>query len=1648
MKRYSTSFFPLPSGILTLMALACSGRVLLAATHTLNGSGGATLPGLSWATAGNWSPASVPAAADNAVVAATGLVDVRGSAFGGAAEIQDLAFAGAAAVTLHNNSSSTAMLLSLNGGRGAGVPLISATGNVSRTIAGPGTHATPQTLGLQLKTSGSVDVAAGTLSISARISDDGTARQLTKTSAGTLVLSGRNSYTGGTVVNAGVLELNGASAGNGRIDGAVTVASGAELRITGGDGTGLGFNNGNKVDSLAINGGLVSSPGSCHVWNATVTMIGGELRSNGGASSPTGSALEWGDTVVNTFASGSTSVISGRINLRADNNSANSSLLTLNVADGPAATDLLVSAALTQSGRPQGSTTGGSCGLVKKGAGTLRLTGAVQLTGLISVEAGTLDLTTSSLTTNARINVAEGAQLKLSATNTVRNLFFKDVKLSPGRWGAPGSVAAGLADYELAAITGTGVLHVADTEPSAQERWKRMKYGQFTHYVYWGVLPDGTSYSDLDFAGNSFNAPQFANDLASMGVEYVIFTAWHANFFPMFNSAAVQRALGFQRNTSRDVVGDMIAAVRAKGIRVILYAHPNQPVIYNYTGHNDMLNDCYGEMMDRYGDQIDGFWLDENDPGGNQDGSVDYPRLERTVRRRNPDVVLIQNFYGNIYACDVGTSEWGPGGANFSADIGYASVMSAARPMAPGWSVSVSTNSYAARASAEGIFRATVVAAASCTEGGGIGWAAGPYPGGGWERGVLETMQGAGALMAPVAVSITNTYPSKSWPVFSGFMGNINGAVATRSTDDTKEYVHVLYPPGGNTLTLPPPADGKVFGAARLLASGALVTFSQTASGVQLTLTGTNTWNAIDTVIVLDVICPGGAGLVNDTNSAIRYEGRSWAWLANRGLGEFQNDVHAATADGDSFTFYFDGTDVEFVSSRGADRGLVDFSVDGVWQASVNLALNPTNRATVFALSGLARGPHTLRGVKRGGALLTVDAFRVTELINNNDPDITYGAITRYNNTQTDSGHPIGYIAYTGSWTWQQRDANEYYQDITWSQTAGDYFTIHFNGTGVIMKGNGLGTIDFYLDGAFVKRRNMNDGGNVTGVVGFDADGLSPGHHELKGVVVGGPYVQVDEFDVYNSVNSAWSHQVARGLGDIQDDIHTTSQNYDFATLKFTGSAVEVLASHRLNGTMTVSLDNAVVENVSQFAGITQPQSVSFSSDNAASLAPGSHKIRLLKNRSFGSMNVDAFRITKESTPVTGAPLVPTGSVWKYLDTGANLGTAWRSNSFNDAAWPSGPAMLGYGDANGEAPRTTNNFGPDANNKYITTYYRHAFTVANAAIISALALRVQRDDGAIVYLNGVEVFRSNMPTGVVNHLTLAASSVNNADESTFYSTNVSPWLLRTGTNVLAVEIHQATTNSTDLAFDLELIATKSFEVAFLPAGGAWRYNDTGANLGTAWRETNYNDSAWSAGNAQLGFGDGDEATVVASNRQVTTYFRRWVNIPNPADYSFALSLLRDDGAVVYLNGAEVFRSNMPTGVVNYLTLAATALPADETTTFYSTALNSSQFVSGWNLLAVEVHQSSATSSDLSFDLALAAAPAPQLPTLGISSVGSALTFTWPDWAGAFALYVTTNFAAPVVWTRATNEPVLVGDQWTLSLPANTNGQRFFRLQAP
>jgi len=425
--------------------------------------------------------------------------------------------------------------------------------------------------------------------------------------------------------------------------------------------------------------------------------------------------------------------------------------------------------------------------------------------------------------------------------------------------------------------------------------------------------------------------------------------------------------------------------------------------------------------------------------------------------------------------------------------------------------------------------------------------------------------------------------------------------------------------------------------------------------------------------------------------------------------------------------------------------------------------------------------------------------------------------------------------------------------------------------------------------------------------------------------------------------------------------------------------------------------------------------------------------------------------------------LITTGSSWKYNDKGTNLRTTWKATSYNDANWKTGNAQLGYGDGD-EA--TLVQYGNSVK-KYITTYFRKSFTVTNAAIISSVTLSLLRDDGAVVYLNGTEVYRSNMPTGTISYGTLASSDITGAAESAFTNYNISPSLLVNGTNVIAVEIHQVTKTSPDLSFDFQLTAEEiqpcntptgltvngitavgttlnwnavsgavSYNIQYrktgtttwtsttsatnsktisgllsgtayefqvqtvcasiasafstsgnfttlasdilVAAGDSWKYLDNGSNQGTAWKDAAFSDASWASGNAEFGYGDGDEATVVsygsnALSKYPTTYFRKTFNVSNPSNYSIInLSVLRDDGAVVYINGAEVFRTNMPTGTIAYNTYASSALSAPEEATFYSVALSPAVLSNGTNVIAVEIHQANGTSSDLSFNLKLEA----------------------------------------------------------------------------
>jgi hypothetical protein len=163
--------------------------------------------------------------------------------------------------------------------------------------------------------------------------------------------------------------------------------------------------------------------------------------------------------------------------------------------------------------------------------------------------------------------------------------------------------------------------------------------------------------------------------------------------------------------------------------------------------------------------------------------------------------------------------------------------------------------------------------------------------------------------------------------------------------------------------------------------------------------------------------------------------------------------------------------------------------------------------------------------------------------------------------------------------------------------------------------------------------------------------------------------------------------------------------------------------------------------------------------------------------------------------------IIKKGSTWRYFDQGNEPADEWAESSYNDSAWKEGEAQLGYGDGD---EKTVISYGGDANNKFVTTYFRHRFTIEDTNKYEKLIVELLVDDGAVVYLNGEEAFRYNMPEGTIYYDTFASGYLSDGEESTFKSFNINEALLIHGENVLAVEVHQANRTSSDVSFDLGL----------------------------------------------------------------------------------------------------------------------------------------------------------------------------------------------------------------------------------------------------
>ncbi|MBX9448769.1 MAG: DUF839 domain-containing protein [Taibaiella sp.] len=380
--------------------------------------------------------------------------------------------------------------------------------------------------------------------------------------------------------------------------------------------------------------------------------------------------------------------------------------------------------------------------------------------------------------------------------------------------------------------------------------------------------------------------------------------------------------------------------------------------------------------------------------------------------------------------------------------------------------------------------------------------------------------------------------------------------------------------------------------------------------------------------------------------------------------------------------------------------------------------------------------------------------------------------------------------------------------------------------------------------------------------------------------------------------------------------------------------------------------------------------------------------------RNAFSYNGSAEHAPKLIIEFSGAAILPLeatllpiekNSNWKYNDQGDDLGTTWFGSSYDDSDWSYGPGKLGYSDN----PTTTLSYGPSSSSKYPTYYFRKHIGITDlSGLNDSLDISLLYDDGAVVYINGNEIFRTNMPEGEITYSTFASAEIDGSAESSYEIFRISKEHFVEGENVIAVEIHQSSATGPDLGFDLSMEEVPEMElISFpIPKLSQWKYLDDGSDQGTDYTALTYDDASWAYGNGILGYGDpSDQATTLSygpssSEKYPTAYFRKKILIEDltALTENVKVELLRDDGAIVFINGNEVIRSNMPE-ISDYLTYSSETIDGSAEDAYNVYYLPKTAFTEGENVIAVEIHQRSAGSSDISFDMSIINYTAPEMP---------------------------------------------------------------------
>lgn len=438
---------------------------------------------------------------------------------------------------------------------------------------------------------------------------------------------------------------------------------------------------------------------------------------------------------------------------------------------------------------------------------------------------------------------------------------------------------------------------ISDEEVAkAHEDYNSKAYGLFVHYVGQSVYADGTGSDgneigiNIDKLANQFDAKQFAKDADEFGVEYVMFTCWHADMRTLFPSMTNERWRDSRRvlnsyddksYSDRDVISDLLDALEPYGIDLYLYTHPSDGHDFTlgdqmltgwndnaneYATWNDYINELYYEMCERYGDRIKCLWFD------GVYNHVYYnmqERLRETCLTFNPAMILTMNTgfeEGNLdpqpnhicpdYRCwEVNRY------VDYENDMKISRYQSAIVMGKKGWWTTVAQSSSFKIQPADEMFR-YIVAMSSVSTHGGFAASTGFYParkrddlqGNYWMAGIRDTLVEVNDYLEPVAESVKNTSIGKAFPTKENVtVSELEWGVSTESRDGKYIYLHVLHAPAGRTLRLPDTSDGSILSTeAEILNfdnTTTRISINKVSGGYAITLPENVQWNQTDTVI-------------------------------------------------------------------------------------------------------------------------------------------------------------------------------------------------------------------------------------------------------------------------------------------------------------------------------------------------------------------------------------------------------------------------------------------------------------------------------------------------------------------------------------------------------------------------------------------------------------------------------------------------------------------------------------------------------------------------------------------------------------------------------------------------------------------------------